>query len=163
MRARPRRRVRRARATRTREELVAAGARPRRERLSGGEALTASERRVAQMAATGMTNREIAQALFVTMKAVALHLTHAYEKLDIAGRAQLSHALGAENRPGVAEGAERDGSCARRRGNTGKGRVTRQTTAGLMPASPASGGIGSPVTHRSARPIAAFAPAHVRR
>ena len=89
-----------ARAARTREELVAAGARPRRERLSGGEALTASERRVAQMAATGMTNREIAQALFVTMKAVALHLTRAYEKLDIAGRAQLSHALGAENRPG---------------------------------------------------------------
>jgi DNA-binding NarL/FixJ family response regulator len=36
-----------------------------------------------------MTNREIAQALFVTMKAVAVHLTHVYEKLHIAGRAQL--------------------------------------------------------------------------
>jgi ATP/maltotriose-dependent transcriptional regulator MalT len=89
----------RARAARAREELVAAGARPRRERLSGVEALTASERRVAQMAATGMTNREIAQALFVTMKAVALHLTHVYEKLDIAGRAQLPRALGATNSP----------------------------------------------------------------
>jgi DNA-binding CsgD family transcriptional regulator len=87
----------RALAARTREELVAAGARPRRERLTGVEALTASERRVAQMAATGMTNREIAQALFVTMKAVALHLTHVYEKLDIAGRAQLPRALGAIN------------------------------------------------------------------
>jgi DNA-binding CsgD family transcriptional regulator len=83
----------RAVATRAREELVAAGARPRRERLSGVEALTASERRVANMAAAGMTNREIAQALFVTMKTVALHLTHVYEKLDIEGRAQLQAAL----------------------------------------------------------------------
>ena len=73
---------------------MAAGARPRRERLSGVEALTASERRVAQMAAAGMTNREIAEALFVTMKAVALHLTHVYEKLDITGRAGLPGALG---------------------------------------------------------------------
>jgi DNA-binding CsgD family transcriptional regulator len=81
-------------AARGRDELVAAGARPRRERLSGREALTASERRVAQMAATGMTNREIAQALFVTMKTVAMHLTRTYEKLDITGRAQLPTALG---------------------------------------------------------------------
>jgi DNA-binding CsgD family transcriptional regulator len=58
------------------------------------EALTASERRVAQMAATGMSNREIAQALFVTMKAVALHLTHVYGKLEIVGRAELPDALG---------------------------------------------------------------------
>jgi DNA-binding CsgD family transcriptional regulator len=81
-------------ATRAREELVAAGARPRRERLSGVAALTASERRVGQMAAEGMTNREIAQALFVTMKAVAFHLTHVYEKLEIVGRAELPDALG---------------------------------------------------------------------
>ncbi len=53
-----------------------------------------SSTRVAQMAATGMTNREIAQALFVTIKAVALHLTHVYEKLDITGRAGLPGALG---------------------------------------------------------------------
>lgn len=87
----------RALAVRAREELLAAGARPRRERVSGVEALTASERRVAQMASTGMTNREIAQALFVTMKAVALHLTHVYEKLEIAGRPELSVALGDAN------------------------------------------------------------------
>jgi DNA-binding NarL/FixJ family response regulator len=80
-------------ATRAREELVAADARPRRERVSGVESLTASERRVAQMAAAGMTNREIAQALFVTMKAIALHLTHIYEKLEIAGRTELPGAL----------------------------------------------------------------------
>jgi DNA-binding NarL/FixJ family response regulator len=84
----------RALAARAREELVTAGARPRRERMSGVEALTASERRVAQMAAGGMTNRDIAQALFVTMKAVALHLTHTYQKLGIAGRSQLVEALG---------------------------------------------------------------------
>jgi DNA-binding CsgD family transcriptional regulator len=80
-------------AARAHEELVTAGARPRRERLSGVDALTASERRVAQMAAAGMTNREIAQALFVTVKAVAGHLTHVYGKLDIAGRTQLPAAL----------------------------------------------------------------------
>jgi DNA-binding CsgD family transcriptional regulator len=81
---------------------VTAGARPRRERLSGVDALTASERRVAQIAAAGMTNREIAQALFVTTKTVALHLTHVYEKLDITGRAQLPSALGETNPPAPA-------------------------------------------------------------
>lgn len=80
-------------AARAHDELVAAGARPRRDRLTGVDALTASERRVADMAAAGMTNREIAQALFVTIKAVAMHLTHAYEKLDISGRAELAGAL----------------------------------------------------------------------
>jgi DNA-binding CsgD family transcriptional regulator/tetratricopeptide (TPR) repeat protein len=88
-------------AARAREELVTAGARPRRERLNGVEALTAGERRVAQMAAAGMTNREIAQALFVTIKTVALHLTHTYEKLDIAGRAQLPAALGTLDTPPI--------------------------------------------------------------
>ena len=83
----------RALAARAREELITAGARPRRERLTGIDALTASERRVAYMASTGMTNGEIAQALFVTTKAIAGHLTHVYDKLDIAGRAQLSDAL----------------------------------------------------------------------
>jgi len=86
-------------AARASEELLAAGARPRRERLSGPDALTASERRVAQMAAEGMTNREIAQALFVTMQTVAMHLTRSYQKLDIAGRAQLPAALGTLDSP----------------------------------------------------------------
>jgi DNA-binding CsgD family transcriptional regulator len=87
---------------RAREELVTAGARPRRERLSGVEALTASERRVAQTAAAGMTNREIAQALFVTIKAVAFHLTHVSEKLEITGRAQLPDAVGSTKSSGPA-------------------------------------------------------------
>jgi DNA-binding CsgD family transcriptional regulator len=81
-------------AKRARDELIAAGARPRRERISGIDSLTASERRVANMANEGMTNREIAQALFLTGKTVAYHLTHVYQKLEIAGREELGAALG---------------------------------------------------------------------
>ena len=78
---------------RAREELRATGARPRRIMRTGVDALTASERRVARMAADGLTNREIAQALFVTMRTVEVHLTHAYQKLDISSRDQLPQAL----------------------------------------------------------------------
>jgi DNA-binding NarL/FixJ family response regulator len=99
----------RALAARARQELVTAGARPRRERLSGIDALTASEQRVADMAAAGMTNREIAQALFVTTKAVAGHLTHVYEKLDIASRTQLPKALGETGGDGGSDGGNDGG------------------------------------------------------
>jgi len=80
-------------AERAREELLACGARPRRLLLSGVESLTASERRVAQMAAGGMSNPEIAQALFVTRKTVEAHLIQTYRKLEIASREQLAAAL----------------------------------------------------------------------
>jgi DNA-binding CsgD family transcriptional regulator len=79
-----------------REELLATGAHPRRERFSGPDALTPSERRVAEMAAGGLTNREIAEALFVTAKTVGTHLGHIYRKLDLDGpqaREQLSERL----------------------------------------------------------------------
>ncbi|MGY1615344.1 ATP-binding protein [Geodermatophilus sp. SYSU D00691] len=76
------------------EELAAAGARPRTPRLTGAEALSASERRVARLAAEGLTNRDIAQALFVTTKTVEVHLSAAYRKLGIASRAQLPGVLG---------------------------------------------------------------------
>lgn len=79
---------------RARGELVAAGARPRRIMRTGVDALTPSELRVARMAADGMTNRQIAQALFVTLRTVEVHLTHAYQKLDIASREALRAALG---------------------------------------------------------------------
>jgi DNA-binding CsgD family transcriptional regulator len=69
--------------------------RPRREALGGVEALTPSERRVAAMAAEEMTNREIAQSLFVTPKTVEVHLSNAYRKLEIRNRRQLAGALGA--------------------------------------------------------------------
>ena len=61
-------------AARAREELVACGARPRRLVRTGVDALTPSELRVAQLAAAGHSNREIAQALFVTRKTVETHL-----------------------------------------------------------------------------------------
>jgi DNA-binding CsgD family transcriptional regulator len=80
-------------ARRARDELVAAGARPRRLRSTGADALTATQRRVASMAAEGMTAREIAQALFVSEKTVETHLTQVYRKLGISARAQLADAL----------------------------------------------------------------------
>jgi DNA-binding CsgD family transcriptional regulator len=83
-------------ADRAHAELVAAGARPRRDRrlLSGRESLTASEDRVAVLAAEGLTNREIAQRQFVTVKAVQWHLSNVYRKLDISSREELPGALG---------------------------------------------------------------------
>jgi DNA-binding CsgD family transcriptional regulator len=80
-------------ARRAHAELVATGARPRRLVLSGIDALTPSERRVAEFAADGLTNREIAQALFVTEKTVETHLGHVFRKLDVASRSQLPAAL----------------------------------------------------------------------
>jgi ATP/maltotriose-dependent transcriptional regulator MalT len=81
-----------------RAEMVMAGARPRRDAGHGPEALTASELRVARMAADGMMNREIAQALFVAVRTVETHLTHAYQKLEIESRDALADALHTERR-----------------------------------------------------------------
>jgi DNA-binding CsgD family transcriptional regulator len=75
------------------EELKVAGARPRRLAFSGTDSLTASERRVAEMAAEGLANREIAQALFVTPRTVEQHLYNTYKKLGIKSRKQLPTAL----------------------------------------------------------------------
>ncbi len=80
-------------AARAESELLATGARPRRIALSGVDSLTPSERRVAEMAAQGPTNREIAQALFVTQRTVEVHLTSIYRKLAISSRSQLAAAL----------------------------------------------------------------------
>ena len=80
-------------AERAREELVVAGGRPRRNALRGRDALTPGELRVAEMAAEGQTNREIAQALFVTQRTVEVHLTSTYGKLGISSRRELGVAL----------------------------------------------------------------------
>jgi len=82
-------------AERARAEIHATGARPRVEALSGVAALTASERRVADLAVAGGTNREIAQALYVTPKTVEVHLSSVYRKLGIRSRRQLPAALAA--------------------------------------------------------------------
>ena len=77
-------------AARAERELIATGARPRRIALSGVESLTPSERRVAELAAEGPTNREIAQALFVTQRTVEVHLDEhlpqARDQLALAAR-----------------------------------------------------------------------------
>ena len=75
------------------QELLAAGARPRRKELKGVASLTPSERRIVELAATGHTNREIAQTLFVTAKTVETHLGHAYTKLGVGSRVELEAAL----------------------------------------------------------------------
>ncbi len=80
-------------AEEARVELHAAGARPRTTALAGVESLTASERRVAELAAGGQSNREIAQTLYVTPKTVEVHLSNAYRKLGIRSRQELPHAL----------------------------------------------------------------------
>jgi DNA-binding CsgD family transcriptional regulator len=75
------------------QELRATGARPRRLEFSGVEALTARERQIAELAAHGRSNPEIAQSLFVTRRTVETHLTSVYRKLDIESREELAEAL----------------------------------------------------------------------
>jgi len=75
------------------QELRAAGARPRKVLRTGVDSLTPSEIRVAQLAASGKTNREIAQELYVTPKTVEFHLGQTYRKLEISSRKELAAAL----------------------------------------------------------------------
>jgi DNA-binding CsgD family transcriptional regulator len=82
-------------AEQARAELRAAGVRPRTTALQGVDALTASERRVADLAAGGRSNREIAQSLYVTPKTVEVHLSSTYRKLNIRSRQELGRALAA--------------------------------------------------------------------
>jgi DNA-binding CsgD family transcriptional regulator len=77
------------------EELEVAGARVQRAALRGADALSPSERRVVALAIEGLSNRQIAEALFVTRKAVEWHLGNAYRKLDVRSRRELPAALGA--------------------------------------------------------------------
>ena len=82
-------------ADHARTELQATGVRPRTDALSGVRALTASERRVAEAAAQGQSNKDIAQALFVTPKTIEVHLSNTYRKLGIRSRRELEEALAA--------------------------------------------------------------------
>jgi len=93
-------------AEQTRDELIATGARPRRNAITGRDALTASELRVARLAAQGLANREIAQALFITTRTAKVHLGRAYRKLQITRRDQLASAL--SGLPGSTTGAGGD-------------------------------------------------------
>ena len=75
------------------EELSAAGVRRRKLLRTGVDALTASELRVARMAAAGKSNRAIAQELFVTVKTVEFHLRNTYRKLEVSSRRELGALL----------------------------------------------------------------------
>ena len=79
---------------RARAELLLAGGRPRPPAGAGVDALTPAERRIAELAAQGTTNREIARRLYLSPKTVEMHLRSCYRKLDVVGRAGLGPALG---------------------------------------------------------------------
>jgi DNA-binding NarL/FixJ family response regulator len=80
-------------AERAYHELRATGASPRKLIRTGAGTLTASERRVAQMGVSGMSNKQIAQALFVTVKTVESHLAQSYRKLGVSSRTELGSVL----------------------------------------------------------------------
>ncbi|MCW2764526.1 MAG: regulatory protein LuxR [Nocardioides sp.] len=80
---------------RVRRLLDRAGEVPKRPHSEALASLTASERRVARLAAQGLTNRQIAEELVVTVKAVEWHLSHVYRKLGISSRTHLASTLGA--------------------------------------------------------------------
>jgi DNA-binding CsgD family transcriptional regulator len=69
------------------------GARPRRTILSGVDALTTAERRVATLAVEGLSNPQIAQALFISRKTVETHLGRVFAKLGLSRRDELLGAL----------------------------------------------------------------------
>ena len=83
-----------------RTELRACGARPRQALLSGPDSLTASERRVAELAAQGLSNPEIARALVVSRSTVESHLRATYRKLDVGSRRQLAQLLESQEERG---------------------------------------------------------------
>lgn len=80
-------------AERARNELRAAGARPRRNSLTGSQALTPSERRIAELATRGFTNRDIARQLFITNKTVETHMANIFHKLGASRRNEIATRL----------------------------------------------------------------------
>jgi DNA-binding CsgD family transcriptional regulator len=80
-------------AERARRELVATGLRPRRAQTEGVASLTPRQRQIGELAASGTTNRAIAQRLFLSVKTVETHLAAAYEKLGVETREALAGAL----------------------------------------------------------------------
>ncbi|HEX3956446.1 MAG TPA: AAA family ATPase [Trebonia sp.] len=90
--------------TTARHELRALGLRPRRSAVSGPGSLTPTERRVAELAASGLTNRQLAEALFVTVKTVETHLARTYQKLGTRSRAELTRFIG-ESAPSYGPGS----------------------------------------------------------
>ena len=72
--------------TQTSPVLIAAGAKLRRDAITGRDRLSAGEPRVARRAADGRTNREIAQALLITTATASAHLNRVCRKLGVLRR-----------------------------------------------------------------------------
>ena len=79
-------------AQRARDELSRVNVRPSR-----NQSLTPSERRVAELAASGMSNRDIAATLFISIKTVEANLGRVYRKLGVRGRVALARRLEARS------------------------------------------------------------------
>lgn len=90
-----------AHADRAHAELMATGSQPRRDRrvLAGPESLTAGEYQVAAKVANGLTDREIAQRLYVSESTVQHHLRNAFRKLDVSAHGYLAAALSIDSPP----------------------------------------------------------------
>jgi DNA-binding CsgD family transcriptional regulator len=86
-------------AERAAAEIRSSGARLRPAQAGGAQALTPAERRVAELAADGLSNREIAQSLFLSEKTVETHLGSSYRKLGIRSRRKLPDALATSQPP----------------------------------------------------------------
>ena len=88
--------------TRAGEELRAAGAKPPKLVPSPLDVLTATERRIAEMATHGLSDREIAEALFVTPRTIETHMANVFQKLDITSRNDLEPVISGGKRGGPA-------------------------------------------------------------
>jgi DNA-binding CsgD family transcriptional regulator len=80
---------------RARQELRASGETSRRRTPDGWDQLTPQELQIAQLAASGMTNREIGQRLYLSHRTIGSHLYRIFPKLGVTSRSQLSSALAA--------------------------------------------------------------------
>ena len=78
-------------------ELRAAGLRPQRSEPKGWSQLSAQELQIAQLAAVGLSNREIGERLYLSHRTVGSHLYRIFPKLGVRTRAQLHQALGNED------------------------------------------------------------------
>jgi DNA-binding CsgD family transcriptional regulator len=74
-------------------ELIACGLSPTERRTFDPSRLTAQELAVARLVADGLSNRQVAAELFVSIKTVQFHLTHIYSKLGLSSRAELAARL----------------------------------------------------------------------
>jgi DNA-binding CsgD family transcriptional regulator len=72
------------------QELAACGLAPAKRREFDPSRLTAQESAVARLVAAGMSNRQVASELFISIKTVQFHLTHVYAKVGVSSRAELA-------------------------------------------------------------------------